>query len=120
MENIIRVGFFRELPYGDSDGPSLANLGHAQSENLTKRIVEYLGSGVATAVAPGPSFDKLSKEKKIIGSLAILTDGRYTWPSDLAYYFRMYGVVIPQDFVDHMQSVNWTVNRSGIVVGSKS
>ena len=36
------------------------------------------------------------------------TDGKYIWPTELAYYVQKYHVRLPEKFVQHMASRNWT------------
>jgi hypothetical protein len=103
------VGFFRELPYGDQNGDSLENaVAKASLENID-RIISYLKSGVAGAVAPGISRDFLSPRHEIIGSLALRTDGEFLWPSDLAHYVEKYRVGLPVAFLKHMEINDWQV-----------
>ena len=102
-------GFFRELPYGDPDGDSLQQAVGKPSDCDIEKIVSYLSAGHILAVAPGLSRDVLSKERDVIGSLSVMTDGTYAWPNDLIYYLRKYNVRISDDFRAHMQQANWTV-----------
>ena len=53
--------------------------------------------------SPGLSRDILSDDRKIIGSLTLLTDGVFLWPSDLHYYFNFYSVELPHDFIQHIE-----------------
>jgi hypothetical protein len=56
-----------------------------------------------------PVFDALEEKSEPIGSLEILTDGVYAWPSDLVYYITKYHVRISSKFVEHMQEHRWEV-----------
>lgn len=104
---LIHVGFFRELPYGESEGPELkGSLSNFLGENIDQ-VVAYLKSGAAFIVSPGVSRDHLSGDHEVIGPLALLTDGKFLWPSDLAFYLRRYKVAIPSDFLMNMEINGW-------------
>ncbi len=55
-----------------------------------EEILAYLRSGTLFVVAPGISRGYLSAGREIIGALVLLTDGKFIWPSDLAYYVEKY------------------------------
>lgn len=103
-----RIGFFRELPYGNPDGLSISS---SFSVPLDKKsdVLSYLKSGVHFVVSPGVSRDVLSAERTIIGSLTLQTDGVFSWPSDLAYYVEKYSVSLPQEFLQHMAHNAWVI-----------
>lgn len=109
IKQLIRVGFFRELPHGDPEGPSLKNFAAAIPLQQNDRIVSYLRSGALFIALPGLSRDVLSNEHPIIGSLALWTDGIFLWPSDLSYYVEKYSVGLPREFIKHMEDNAWTV-----------
>lgn len=100
------VGYFKELPHGKIDGPSLKESTSNISSKDEEKIVKYLTNGVAFVSSPGIVRDVFDEEK-IIGSLSILTDGEWMWPSDLAYYVLNYHVKLPEDFIVHMQYKDW-------------
>ena len=101
------VGFFRELSYGSPAGPSIYDtLTSPLSDEC--QILEYLRTGIAFTWAPGLENDILAPEK-VIGSICILTDGVWAWPDSLRYYLENYHVVLPQEFVEHVQSRNYVV-----------
>lgn len=109
MRKLIRIGFFRELPYGEFSGENLrCCIFQLHSDNL-ERVISYLKSGVVCVVAPGLSRDVLSAGHEIIGSLALRTDGVFLWPGDLSYYVEKYRVSLPRTFLEHMSANNWTV-----------
>lgn len=103
------IGFFRELPYGNPEGLSINSSFLELPLDKKTKIVSYLRSGAACVVSPGLSRDVISVERNIIGSLSMLTDGVFLWPSDLAYYIEQYSVSIPQEFLQHMECNAWIV-----------
>ncbi|EJZ17373.1 hypothetical protein NE852_12940 [Rhizobium sp. Pop5] len=109
IKQLKRVGFFRELPHGDPEGPSLKHFSAAVALQENARIVSYLRSGALFIASPGLSRDVLSDEHPIIGSLALWTDGTFLWPSDLSHYVEKYSVGLPREFIKHMEGNAWTV-----------
>lgn len=105
-----RVGFFSDLRYGDStEGPITCFIDAACAGEQVKEL-QYLKSGHTLIASPGFSRDVLSPEK-IIGPLAMLTDGEYVWPSDLAYYVEHYRVKLPRHFLEHIKERNWLIGH---------
>ena len=103
MKNLSRVGFFKELPYGDSDADSIFEAkGKLKTDNIDE-ICNYLLRGVLLIMSPGMTKDFFSLDGKIIGSGKILTDGEWAWHSDLSYYVRYYAVNLPNPFLQHMR-----------------
>ena len=102
-----RVGFYKELKHGDKHGESLYELISLIPNLNEDKIISYLKSGTIFCVSPGIVQDVLSKDEKIIGSLKILTDGVWIWPSDLVYYIQEYHVSLDNDFISHMCESNW-------------
>jgi hypothetical protein len=67
-----------------------------------RELAAYLRSRACVAVAAGLARDVLGPANGIIGTLAILTDGVYAWPSDLAYYVEKHHLELPSEFVAHV------------------
>jgi hypothetical protein len=99
------AGFFRELSYGFLKGPSIYDT-LATPLSDEEHILQYLRTGVAFTWAPGLENDILAPEK-VIGSICILTDGIWAWPDSLRYYLENYHVILPQEFLSHVQSRNY-------------
>jgi hypothetical protein len=104
-----KVGFFQGLPYGDPAEDSLKDLVGKFSGPHLAEAIKYLKSGHLLVVAPGISRDYLSGDQKIIGSMAILTDGVYAWPKDIAYYIEKYQIGMSNEFLEHMKGQKWVV-----------
>ncbi len=49
--------------------------------------------------------DVLDESKGVIGSLEILTDGEWIWPSDLSYYLQNYHIKLDERFIDHIKKI---------------
>ena len=102
-----RVGFFRELDHGMENGASLKDSVLQKPQANEDKIIKYLKTGIVYCNSPGLVMDVLVKENGVIGNLNILTDGEWIWPSDLSYYVELYHVKLNEDFVMHMEKVNW-------------
>lgn len=53
--------------------------------------------------------DVLRPEKGIAGTPDEMTDGKYIWPGDLAYYVLNYDLQLNKEFIDYMIEHEWTV-----------
>lgn len=103
-----KLGFFQELPHGDDRGESLKACVSQGKGPLKERIAGYLARGSVVAAATRVLFDVLDEERTAIGSLSVLTDGMWMWPSDLAYCVREYNVRLPEGFVRNAESSGWS------------
>ncbi|WUD78378.1 hypothetical protein OG937_45040 [Streptomyces sp. NBC_00510] len=103
------VGNFRELGRGWSDGPSLQAAVRDQAPAHAGELVEYLRNGTVLVSATTFVHDVLSPTNAVIGGWQLLTDGRWHWHSDLAYYVERYHVALDPRFLAHAQGNDWTV-----------
>ncbi|MCZ4120238.1 hypothetical protein [Streptomyces sp. H39-S7] len=101
------VGDFRELQHGRPDGPSLRSAVCAQEPPHALELVQYLRGGAVVAATASTVFDVLSPGNDVIGGLHLLTDGRWLWYSDLAYYVENHRVALDPRFVVHAQGNDW-------------
>jgi hypothetical protein len=102
-KKLISVGFFSELKHGRPEGGSLrASLQPAAGPD-DARLVAYLRGGKRLTMAPGPVRDVLAANA-IIGTLEILTDGTYAWPSDLAHYIERHHAAAPVALLEHARA----------------
>ncbi len=112
-KKLVRIGHFKELKHGTPADPSLRDSLQPSASPDDAKVVAYLRAGVQVLVAPGPIRDALAADHAIIGTLAILTDGVYAWPSDFAHYIERYHAKVPEDFLAHARANTFTV-PSGI------
>jgi len=103
------VGYFRELRHGMSNGPSLRGAvakGEYTADKTT--LLAYLRAGLVYVASPGVGTDVLDETgKKISGQIHALTDGRWMWPADLAYYVETYDVALPDQFLLDLRRHEW-------------
>lgn len=98
------MGFFRDLPHGFPEQPSITDSIQEAPLPFEDKIVSYLASGHPVVATAGVVYDILDKsDEKVICSLKLLSDGSWVWPSDLAYYVAKYHVRLPEEFLDHVQ-----------------
>jgi hypothetical protein len=102
------IGFFRELPHGDPNGPSLVKSKREEAAENESQVIAYLSKGVPYIVSPGPVWDVIDNEGPI-GTGSVLTDGEWAWPDDLVSYVSKYHVALPDDFIGHAVSNGWQV-----------
>lgn len=108
MGGLYRAGFFKELPHGKPNGPSLASARGVLKPTDRARIARYLRGGSELASTVGTKATDWFDAQKTVGPLAIRTDGEWAWPSDLPYYVETYGVEVPRDLVVRMEERDWT------------
>ena len=92
-----RVGFFRELPHGDPDGPSLDEACRPSASDVEASALRYLRAGEPYVRSPGVVFD-VRDGSGPVGTGTIRTDGQWIWPDDLAHYVERYHVELPDEF----------------------
>lgn len=69
-------------------------------EDELKKIIEYLKKGTEKAISLEISRDLFTKEN-VRGNIYLMTDGEFTWRSDVAYYLEKYKkAYLPQEFID--------------------
>ena len=104
-----QVGFFSDLPHGDSSAPRLsAVVGLMRAPDMTN-IAAYLNAGVPFIIAPGRVRDVLNPESSFAATLGVLTDGCWAWPTDLGHYVLTYAVGLPPEFVDHVRACDYRI-----------
>ena len=108
--NIIRQGYYQEMPHGEPTDPSIKeSVGKEHSQAMIEKICAYLDSGIPVVVCAGVVTDILHPERGPAGSPTSMTDGRWMWPGDLSYYVRNYKLKISDEFIETMEQNNWRV-----------
>ena len=107
-KKLIAAGFFMELKHGRPEGGSLRASLQAEAGPDDARLVAYLRSGKRLMVAPGPVRDVLAANA-IIGTLEVLTDGTFAWPSDLAHYIERHHARVPTELLEQARTNGFVV-----------
>lgn len=95
--DVIEIGQFQEI-HG-SEYPKLAEQCESGYYKDVAAVAQYLRSGESVAESPGILRDVLTGAR-IPERLSYLTDGKYAWRSDLAYYVEKYNLRLPEDFLN--------------------
>ena len=103
-----RKGYYSEMPHAEKSDPSMKDSIGGKIE-FKKEICEYLQKGFVLAACGEVSTDVLHPENGIAGTPDDVTDGKYIWPGDLAYYVMKYDLQLSKEFVEHMISQKWSV-----------
>lgn len=97
------VGFFAEF---SGSGPSLVGrMGPPYA--WQEHIARYLANGTVVWVVPEVVEDPFLGGESA-GTRSVRTDGEWVWPGELAHLVRRHGVEVPEVFVEHMRSHDWT------------
>lgn len=105
---LVSVGFFSELRHGRPEGGSLRSALRPTAGPDDARLVAYLRAGKRLMMAPAPVRDVLANNA-IIGSLEILTDGTFAWPSDLAHYIERHHASPPEALLAHARALGFVM-----------
>jgi hypothetical protein len=103
-----QLGFFRELPHGDPEGPSLLEARRGTRDDEAA-IVRYLAESPVLAVSGSAVYDVIDPQHPVAGRNAVRTDGAWIWPDDLAYYVANYHVELPAEFIEDGTRAQWAV-----------
>ena len=103
-----RQGYYREMPHAEETDPSIEEY-IGKAIDYKKEICQYLQKGIVLAACGEVSKDVLHPEKGIAGTPDDMTDGKYIWPGDLAYYVMNYDLQLDREFIDHMIEHEWAV-----------
>ncbi|MCQ2467915.1 MAG: hypothetical protein MJ108_06020 [Saccharofermentans sp.] len=106
--DIISVGYYKEMPHGKIDSPSIKDVVGKEQKELIEKICDYLASGVTLVTSPGVANDVINPDRGEIGTLSAMTDGTWLWPGDLAYYVKNYKLKLPEAFLKTMEANEWS------------
>ena len=108
--DLIRQGYYREMPYAEDTDPSiLESIGKANPEDIDN-ICAYLNAGIVLITCCGTSTDVIKPENGIAGTPSVMTDGTWVWPGDLSYYIKNYQLSLAPEFIADMRDHNWKVD----------
>jgi hypothetical protein len=100
-DNVITIGFFREC--GNGLG-SLLEVLDGCPISVREKVADYLDAGHALMATSCRVDDVIDSKNLKVAALAVLNDGRWTWPAVFGYYVRTYGVSVPAEFLAHVVS----------------
>lgn len=106
---IKRQGFFKEMPHGKSDDPSIFKYIQQEENADEEKIVNYLKQGIVLVACGGFVHDMIEPNNGIAGCPDMLTDGTWLWPGDLPYYVKKYHIILEPEFIETMKKNEWVV-----------
>ena len=98
MKSIVE---FKEV-YG-SDYPSIKSLVSSTVDAEKQKIIEYLKKGKHIAESPSRVTDFITGQP-IKTPLSMLSDGYYSWRSDIIYYYENYNIRLKPEFIAYVLS----------------
>ena len=107
---LFRRGYYKEMTHADDTDPSMLDYIGKKIE-YKEEICKYLQNGIVLAACGEVVKDVLHPEKGIAGTPDDMTDGKWIWPGDLAYYVNNYNLQLDDDFVGYMLSQNWNIPK---------
>lgn len=96
MKNIVE---FKEV-HGNNY-PSIRSMISENEDENKNVIIAYLKNGKHTAESPSRLTDFITG-KPLNMSLAMQSDGIYSWRSDFVYYYEKYNLKLNPDFIRHV------------------
>ncbi len=104
------VGFYRELGFEDRpDFPSLVDARGLRPPAHKTEVVAYLLAGKPMVLSPGGKGTDVFDPTRTTTTRSILTDGRFAWSKELAYYVENYDVPLNEPFEEHMTAQGYRV-----------
>ena len=108
---LIRQGYYKEMPHAEETDPSISEY-IGKKIDYKKEICQYLQQGIVLTACGEVSQDVLHPEKGVAGTPDDMTDGKYIWPGDLAYYVKNYNLKLPDEFISTMKENDWKVSKT--------
>lgn len=105
------VGFYAETcPQLSEKLPSILTAERKTVDyDKRRRVLNYIDNGhLYGSVVGQAAWDPFTTpHSKLVDETKMLTDGKWVWPSSLTYFVRMYDILIPSEFVEHMEANSW-------------
>ncbi|MFC0037276.1 hypothetical protein [Actinomadura rayongensis] len=99
------VGFYRELGhFRGVDLPSIHEARRGVRLDDAAEVCQYLMGAEWVTIVMEASADAITGRlvpgaQELAGGPSLHSDGIWVWPQDLAYYVRVYGLALPDDFL---------------------
>lgn len=81
--------------------PSLKDYFQNESYNEKDKIIKYLSNGKSVLASPEIHKDIVTGAK-IPLKLEIMTDGKYTWSTEIIYYVDKYNLRLKKEFEEYV------------------
>jgi hypothetical protein len=104
------VGFFTELnPRGRYARGSIHDAVSSTPQPFEREIAEYLDAGHFIIDYMEDGYDVIEGKTLLIARAAIKSDNTWVWRNDLAFYVRKYHLRLPEEFVQHARSKDFSM-----------
>lgn len=104
-----RQGFYKEMPHGKRDDPSIFNFIQKKENDDEEKILNYLKQGIVLVACGGVVNDIIEPDNGIAGCPDMRTDGTWLWPGDLPYYVKKYHIILDPQFIKTMRKNEWRI-----------
>jgi hypothetical protein len=108
------VGHFYELA-PEVQRSEIAKLRGGLVPSTKQLVLQFLRSGVEAGIVMMVEYDHLSNPELCLGAVTLVSDGKWSWPSSLAYFVEKYDLALPVEFLDEMASNNWLVPPGTVI-----
>ena len=109
LKDLCPVGFCKEAEPDNTNAYPLEQLISRFPVANADRVVSYLQSGYIIVVCMGVVRDPFDENRQVMGTPSVLTDGVWIWPEYLPYLLKRYNLILPSEFITHMESNKWSV-----------
>ncbi|WP_370421167.1 hypothetical protein AB8O64_23420 [Streptomyces sp. QH1-20] len=92
---------------GKFDQVSLSDGVDHLEPSLREPIFRYLMDSTSL-ISAGNTSDPLAPGKGPVVPFGFSTDGTWAWPAYWSYFVREYGMALPEEFVAHVRSLDFT------------
>lgn len=103
-----RIGHFYELS-PELQRFEIGKLRGSLVASSKQRVLRYLRSGVTSGIVMMVEYDHSAMPEACLGSVGLMSDGKWLWPSSLAYYVEKYDLGVPAEFLEDMAHNDWLV-----------
>ena len=104
MKNIVCITSYKEIRGGEKSIYENVREGYSVPE----KVIAYLRTTTPFMMSPGIYEHPFKPGSRLLGPY-LYTDGKYYWDRDTWKYVLKYGLVLPQEFIDHVMSEEGTV-----------
>ena len=102
------IGHYYELT-PDAQRLEIARLQGGLVPTMKQNVLQYLQSGVEAGIVMMVEYDHVAKPEVCLGTVVLVSDGKWSWPKSLAHFVDKYDVALPAEFLEEMAKSNWIV-----------
>jgi len=103
-----RIGHYYELT-PEAQRSEIAKLQGGLVFTSKQNVLQYLRSGVEAGILMMVEYDYVAKPEACLGTVVLVSDGKWSWPKSFAYFVEKYDVALPAEFLEEMARNDWMV-----------